>query len=81
MDGKLTIYDTSWGSLACRGTLYITNDIITEIDFSGYPRTRGDGWVSYFNKLKRGDTLKLTDYQYFLSFNGKYNVISKLYSK
>lgn len=75
MNGKLIIYDKSWGSLACSGTFYITDGVITEIDFSGYPRTIGDEWVSYFNQFKRGDKIKSMDY--LLSFNDRYNVVSK----
>lgn len=75
LNGKLIIYDKSWGSLACNGTFYITDGIITEINFSGYPRTVGDEWVSYFNQFKRGDKIKSMDY--LLSFNGRYNIVCR----
>lgn len=75
MNGELIIYDKSPGSLACSGKLYITDDIINEIYFRGYPRIKGDEWVGYLKQFKRGDKIESIDY--LLSFNGYYNVVCK----
>jgi len=74
---KLRIYDNNSMSLSCDGSIIIDeNNIVTEINFKGYPRTDGDGWTYFFKNIKRGDFVSEEKIKSLLSWNKKYNLIA-----
>lgn len=78
MNGKLITYENNNMSLSCRGEITIENGTITEINFNGYPRTEGDGWIYYYrNFFSRGNLITQEIIDKILDYNGKYNVVSK----
>lgn len=80
MNGKLITYEDNCMSLSCRGEMTISNNVVTDIYFKGYPRTIGDEWVHYYKTLKQGDKISKSTIDKILSFNGKRNVVSVFYA-
>lgn len=81
MTGKLMTYENNCMSLSCRGTINITDGIINNISFKGYPRTYGDYWVRYYKNFKKRDKITQDIINEILSYNGKSNVVSEFHDK
>jgi hypothetical protein len=72
---KLIVYENNCMSLSCEGSVIMDDkNIITEIHFKGYPRSRGDEWTRFFMNAKIGNIISDDIIDDILGFNGKNNV-------
>ena len=77
MTGVLKTYQNSNMSLSCKGEINILRGVVTNVRFSGYPRTDGDSWTSFYKNMKVGRTITDEQIKHIVSYNGHCNVISK----
>ena len=73
----LQTYENNSMSLSCSGTMRVEDDFITEVRFSGYPRTSGDSWVRFYQR-DTGAYIGPEAVEITLSYNGKNNVVSTM---
>ena len=74
--GELKIYEDNCMSLSCRGSIVLTDNIITDISFKGYPRPGKDTWAGYFEHLKIGGVVGEKTILNLLSYNRHDNLVS-----
>lgn len=70
-------FENSPMSLSCSGKMIVENNIVLDINFSGYPRTEGDSWVRHYRDNNFGNIITDKEIKAILSYNGKNNIISR----
>lgn len=72
--GRLEIRENNNMSLSCCGRVDINNGIIRYHSLKGMPRSKGDGWVSFFQNRRIGDWVDEDKIKSMLKWNGPNNV-------